>query len=239
METAGYTAAIFIGITLGLIGGVGSILTVPVLVYLFGTDAVAATTYSLFIVGTTSLAGSIAYFRKGLVSIRTAAVFGIPSVAAVFLTRTLIVPSIPPEIFSAGNFTLTNRMLLMLLFAALMILASYSMIRKGTVAEALPEQPFHYPMIFIQGIFTGAVTSLIGAGGGFLIIPALVHLLKLPLKTAIGTSLVIITVNSLAGFFFSVHHFSVDWSFLIPVTSIAVTGISPATIYPQRSAERS
>src|SRR6478736_6451351 len=103
MEIVGYIAAVLIGVTLGLIGSGGSILTVPVLVYLFGVDAVAATAYSLFIVGFTSAVGSVAYFKKGLVNIKTALVFGIPSIIAVFLTRAYLVPAIPKEVITLGS----------------------------------------------------------------------------------------------------------------------------------------
>src|SRR5690606_31843987 len=125
MDIAGYLASILIGISLGLIGGGGSILTVPVLVYLFNVDAELATAYSLFIVATTSLVGSISYFKKGLVNIHTAVLFGIASIAAVLLTRIYIVPAIPQVIVSAGSVTITKSILLMLLFAVLMISASY------------------------------------------------------------------------------------------------------------------
>ncbi len=227
MDTAGYVASIFIGIALGLIGGGGSILTVPVLVYLFSIDAVLATAYSLFIVGTTSVIGSFSYFRKGLVNIRTAIVFGIPSIISVFLTRTYIVPAMPQEIFIIGSFTVTKSILLMLLFAILMLFASYSMVKKSQQAseETLQNQEFNYPVVLLQGIFIGMITGMIGAGGGFLIIPALVNLLKMPMKTAVGTSLVIIAVNSLAGFAFSLSHTVVDWPFLSTITFIAIMGI--------------
>jgi uncharacterized membrane protein YfcA len=227
MEIAGYLASVFIGISLGLIGGGGSILTVPVLAYLFSIDTVLATTYSLFIVGTTSVVGSFSYFKKGLVSTKTAVVFGAPSIAAVFLTRTYIVPAIPEQIFSIGSFILTKSILLMLIFAVLMIVASYSMTRKNgqDSDEILPNQPFNYPQILTQGIFVGFITGMIGAGGGFLIIPALINLLKLPIKTAIGTSLVIISVNSLMGFLFSLSHTSIHWIFLLMITFFAITGI--------------
>ncbi|MBS1775871.1 MAG: sulfite exporter TauE/SafE family protein [Bacteroidetes bacterium] len=227
MDIAGYLASIFIGVALGLIGGGGSILTVPVLVYLFSVDAVLATAYSLFIVGNTSVVGSISYFKKGLVDIKTAVVFGIPSIAAVFLTRAFIVPAIPNEIFSVGNFSVTKSILLMLLFAVLMILASSRMIKKCTDCNEDEKQiqQINYPLSFLQGTFVGLVTGLIGAGGGFLIIPALVNLLKLPMKTAIGTSLLIISINSLTGFLFSLHHTIIDWKFLLVISSIAIIGI--------------
>lgn len=227
MDIAGYLASVFIGISLGLIGGGGSILTVPVLVYLFSVDAVLATAYSLFIVGTTSVVGSFSYFKKGLVNVNTAVVFGIPSIISVFLTRAYILPAIPNEIFSIGNFTVTKSILLMLLFAVLMVFASYKMIKKSTNYDGddrhIHEQ--NYPLSFLQGTFVGLVTGLIGAGGGFLIIPALVNLLKLPMKTAIGTSLIIISINSITGFLFSLHRTVVDWQFLLSISGIAVLGI--------------
>ena len=227
MEIAGYLASIFIGIALGLIGGGGSILTVPVLVYLFSVDAVLATAYSLFIVGTTSVVGSFSYFKKGLVNIKTAVVFGIPSIAAVFLTRAFIVPAIPQEIFSIGNFTVTKSILLMLLFAVLMIFASYSMIKKDKpVTEETPQkQKFNYPLILVEGTVVGILTGLVGAGGGFLIIPALVVLSKLPMKEAVGTSLVIIAAKSLIGFFGESSETAIDYIFLAKVTAFAIVGI--------------
>src|SRR5690554_1692855 len=223
----GYIASIFIGIALGLIGGGGSILTVPVLVYLFSVDAVAATAYSLFIVGTTSVVGSFSYFKKGLVNIKTAVVFGIPSIISVFLTRAYIVPAIPQEIFSIGNFTVTKSILLMLLFAVLMIFASYSMIKKDKpVTEETPQkQKFNYPLILIEGTIVGILTGLVGAGGGFLIIPALVILSKLPMKEAVGTSLVIIAAKSLIGFIGEGTAVAIDWIFLLQVTAFAIVGI--------------
>ena len=227
MEIAGFVASIFIGISLGLIGGGGSILTVPVLVYLFSIDAVLATAYSLFIVGAASLVGSFSYFKKGLVNVKTAIVFGIPSIVAVFLTRAYIVPAIPNEVFSIGDFIVTKSILLMLIFAVLMIFASYSMIKKdkkpiGAVAQ---EQKFNYPLILIEGIIVGILTGLVGAGGGFLIIPALVVLSKLPMKEAVGTSLVIIAAKSLIGFFGESSETIIDWKFLVTVIIFAIVGI--------------
>ena len=226
MDVLGYLASIFIGIALGLIGGGGSILTVPVLVYLFNIDAVLGTAYSLFIVGTTSIVGSFSSFRKKLVNLRTAVVFGIPSILSVFLTRAYIVPAIPAEIFSIGDYTVTKSMLLMLLFALLMISASYSMIKKGKIAsnEILQKQRFNYPLILAEGSIVGVLTGLVGAGGGFLIIPALVILSKLPMEEAVGTSLVIIGAKSFIGFFGESSDM-IDWLFLLKVTAFAITGI--------------
>lgn len=227
MDIAGYIASIFIGISLGLIGGGGSILTLPVLVYLFRVDAVLATAYSLFIVGATSVVGSASYFKKGLVNIKTAVVFGIPSIVAVFLTRAYIVPAIPKELFPIGSFVVTKSLLLLLLFAILMLFASYSMIKKSKtpVQETEQKQQFNYPLILIEGTLVGILTGLVGAGGGFLIIPALVVLSKLPMKEAVGTSLVIIAAKSLIGFFGEGSQTAIDYIFLAKITAFAVAGI--------------
>lgn len=227
MEIFGYIASIFIGVALGLIGGGGSILTVPVLVYLLSVEPVLATAYSLFIVGTTSLVGSSSYFKKGLVNVRTAVVFGIPSIVAVFLTRAYIVPAIPGELFSIGNLLITKSILLMLIFAVLMIFASYSMIKKDKNEADVnnSHQVFNYPLILVEGTVVGILTGLVGAGGGFLIIPALVILSKLPMKEAVGTSLVIIAAKSLIGFLGEGTDIAMDWKLLLIVTAFAIVGI--------------
>lgn len=230
MEIFGYISSIIIGISLGLIGGGGSILTVPVLVYLFGVEPMMATAYSLFIVGTSSLIGAFPKYKQGLISIKTAVVFGIPSIAAVFATRKFIVPAIPSEVFNLGDFVVTKSILMMILFAILMVAASVSMIReKKNKAgnEESSEQKFNYPMIILEGAVVGVLTGLVGAGGGFLIIPALVMLSKLPMKMAVGTSLLIIAAKSLIGFIgdLSTNASNMDWTLLMSVTALAIGGI--------------
>jgi uncharacterized membrane protein YfcA len=181
----------------------------------------------LFIVGFTSAVGSVSYFKTGLVNIKTAMIFGIPSVAAIFFTRTYIIPAIPKEVFSVGIFVVTKSILMMLLFALLMLFASYRMIKKCNDCNEIDTQipKINILLILFQGFFVGFVTGLVGAGGGFLIIPTLVNLLKLPMKTAVGTSLLIITINSLLGFLFSLHHIIIDWIFLLSISGIAIIGI--------------
>lgn len=224
MELFGYFSSVLIGISLGLIGGGGSILTVPVMVYLFSVDAISATVYSLFVVGFTSAIGSIEYLHKHLVNLRIAILFGVPSIAMVLFTRSVIMPLIPQNIFVVGQHTITKSMLMMLLFAVLMIIASYNMIRKKQQISD-ERQSIPYFNILFQGFLTGSVTGLVGAGGGFLIIPALVILLKLPMKKAVGTSLVIIAVNSLIGFAASYKNVDINWHLLITTVLTSVIGI--------------
>ena len=240
MEIIGYIGAVVMGLSLGLIGGGGSILTVPILVYLFQVDAVLATAYSLFIVGLTSLVGSVSHVRLGNVHWRTAIVFGIPSIISVFLTRSYLVPRIPDPIMTFGQdpsggaaLVITKSVGLLLLFAVIMVMAAYSMIKPAkksgdnTLEKAEDVQPqFNYPLILAEGAIVGLVTGLVGAGGGFLIIPALVLLAKLPMKQAVGTSLMIIAAKSLIGFVGDMRGNEViDWSFLGVFSSIAVVGI--------------
>jgi uncharacterized membrane protein YfcA len=225
----GYFASIVIGISLGLIGGGGSILTVPVLVYLFKVEPMLATAYSLFIVGASSLVGAFPKYKQGMINFKTALVFGVPSIVAVFATRKLIVPAIPNEVFSIGGFMVTKSILMMLLFAILMVAASVSMIRdkNSQSKEKEIEQVFNYPLIIIEGSVVGVLTGLVGAGGGFLIIPALVMLSKLPMKMAVGTSLLIIAAKSLIGFTgdLSENASKMDWMLLGTVTALAIVGI--------------
>ena len=223
----GLLSSLLIGLSLGLVGGGGSILTVPVLVYLLGVEPVLATAYSLFIVGFTSAVGVYPKYKEGLVDVRTALIFGAPSIAAVFLTRKIIVPTIPADILHFGDWALTKSVLLMILFAGLMLAASISMIRdaKKDNAESQRSLSFNYPLIVLEGTVVGILTGLVGAGGGFLIIPALVMLTKLPMKKAVGTSLLIIAAKSLIGFTGDLSAQTMDWSLLLAVTLMAVLGI--------------
>lgn len=227
MEIFGYLASALIGISLGLIGGGGSILTVPVMVYLFGVSPLLATSYSLFIVGTTSLIGSVNNFRKGEINTKAALFFGAASIVTVFITRKFLVPHIPKVIMTIGGYTVTESFLTMMLFGLLMLLASISMIRDNNGAG--PEEECTDCIRFLKllgyGISIGLITGFLGAGGGFLLIPALVFIIKLPMKKAIGTSLLIIAMNSLIGFLGDLGHFSIDWKFLVTITLIAVAGI--------------
>ncbi|WP_348661614.1 sulfite exporter TauE/SafE family protein [Croceibacter atlanticus] len=226
LEILGFIGALFIGLVLGLIGGGGSILTVPILVYALTLNPVIATAYSLFVVGTTSLVGAIKNITKGMVDFKTALIFAIPAFIAVYITRAFLIPAIPDELFQIGNIMVTKNLAIMLFFAFIMLLASVSMIRnkrKETDEEA--EITYNYPLIIAEGIIVGAITGIVGAGGGFLIIPALVLLAKLPMKKAVATSLFIIAIKSLIGFLGDVQNLDIDWPFLLIFTGLSIIGI--------------
>lgn len=229
MEVLGFILAALVGISLGLIGGGGSILTVPILVYLMGVNPILATSYSLFIVGSTSMVGAINNYRKGLVSIKTALLFGLSSITTVFIARKIIMPMIPAVLFDNGHIHITQAMAIMVLFAILMLMASIAMIQdKDPQVNELGEDQKSantVPKLLSFGVLIGLATGFLGAGGGFLVIPALVIILKMPMKEAVGTSLLIIALNSLIGFTGDIGHFVIDWKFLIGITLIAIAGI--------------
>lgn len=225
-EILGYLGAVIVGLVLGLIGGGGSILTVPILVYLIGLNPIVATAYSLFVVGVTSCIGTFQNIKKGRVDFKTAIIFSIPAFIAVFLTRRFLVPMIPTEVFSVGEFTVTNNIFIMVFFAIIMLLASISMIRNRKDKESSHKNiQFNYLLIALEGIGVGILTGIVGAGGGFLIIPALVILAKLPMKTAVGTSLLIIAIKSLIGFLGDIANLEIDWNFLLIFTFLSIVGI--------------
>jgi uncharacterized membrane protein YfcA len=227
LEIFGYISALVIGISLGLIGGGGSILAVPVLAYLFLLDAKYATAYSLFIVGFSALAGGLKQHFKGYVDWRTAIVFGIPAIIGVTLVRKFLVPIIPDVMFNIGDFDFTRRMAMFGLFAVLMIPAAISMLKgRKEVKKHTGETKYNYPLILVEGLVVGGITGMIGAGGGFLIIPALVILANVEMKIAVGTSLVIIAFKSLLGFFLGdAMTLEIDWLLLSVFTSISLVGI--------------
>ncbi|WP_026970064.1 sulfite exporter TauE/SafE family protein [Algoriphagus terrigena] len=223
----GFAAAVLIGISLGLIGGGGSILTVPVLVYILGVDPVLATAYSLFVVGSTSLVGAGTFMKKGLVDYKTAVVFAIPSFIAVFLTRKFLVPWLPDPLFSVGELAITKDVGIMVFFAVIMLAASVSMIRNKKCVDCNENEEvrFNLPLIALEGSVVGLITGIVGAGGGFLIIPALVILAKLPMKMAVGTSLLIIAAKSLIGFLGDISTQTIDWKMLLIFTGLSIMGI--------------
>ncbi len=227
-EIFGFLGALLIGVVLGLIGGGGSILTVPILVYLLSVNPVTATAYSLFVVGASSLFGAYQNFKKGLVDVKTALVFAAPAFLSVYLTRRYLMPALPSELFTIGTFVVTKDLAIMVFFACIMLVAAIAMIKdqNGNPAVEEDEKPqYNYPMIILEGAVVGALTGIVGAGGGFLIIPALVLFAKLPMKKAVASSLLIIAIKSLFGFIGDVQTIAIDWIFLGSFTALSILGI--------------
>lgn len=224
MEFIGYVALIGIGVILGSIGSGGSILAIPVLVYLFSIDMVMASAYSMFLVGITSLAGALVKQKKQLIDMRAGTAFGIPSIITTFIARRWLVVAIPEVIFEAGSFRLVKDELLLGLLSLLMIGSSVTMILKpNSGREADGEfSTFH---LICAGIFVGLLAGLVGAGGGFLILPALVFFARLPFRKATGTTLLIIASNSLLGFCGDLLNQSFNWTFLLTLTGLALLGL--------------
>lgn len=229
MEFFGYIGAFVIGIILGLTGGGGSILTVPLLVYVLGYNPVVSAAYSLFVVGTSSAFGATLNYRKKLVDVKTGFIFAIPSFIGVFITRKYIVPNIPEVIFENDILTLTKNTFLMLLFAIIMLFAALSMIKKTKLYLKEVTQKHSLAKIIIQNITIGVIIGLVGAGGGFLIIPSLLLIVRLSMKKAVGTSMFIIAMNSLIGFLGDIQNTVIDWQFLLPFSIISIAGIFMGT----------
>lgn len=226
IEVLGYLGALAIGLVLGLMGSGGSIMAVPIFAYLFQISPITTTAYSLFVVGTSASVGTLKNFNKGLIDFRMALVLAIPAFITVYVTRKFLIPVIPEELISIGSFILTRNMGIMLLFAVLMLVASISMLRKkGRPIIGNLTSQYKYPIIVCGGMIIGMLTGIVGIGGGFLIIPALVLLVKLPMKKAVATSLFIIALKSLIGFTGDLGNLEINWSFLLVFTLIAVLGI--------------
>ena len=224
MELLGYTFALIIGLVMGIIGGGGSILGVPVFVYLFKMDAITATTLSLFVVGVANAFGAIGNAKQGNVDFKTAFLFGIPSVFSIIFVRKIILPHLPENLINIANIHITKNVFILVMFAILMLISSIKMILGNQKMKSKADTP-QYHLLVTQGLAVGMITGMIGAGGGFLIVPALVMLLNLDMKKAIGTSMMIISMNSILGFISSENISKINWQFLLTFTSIAVVGI--------------
>lgn len=225
-QIIGYGLGLLMGITLGLIGAGGSALTVPIMVFLFQLDATLATTYSLFIVGLTSLFGSFKQIKEKRIAWDFVLLFGIPSIFSIFVSRRYLLPAIPKDLFDLGSLTVSKDNLLLGVFSIVLMAASYSMIKKQEFKEQYSDDKANNFNLVLGGLVVGLVTGMLGAGGGFLIIPALVLWGKLPMKKAAATSLMIITINSILGFAFDEHGIRrIDWVHMFVFSVMAISGI--------------
>ncbi len=222
----GYFLAVIVGITLGLMGSGGAILTIPILVYVMAITPVTATAYSLFIVGTTSMIGSVKNILDKNIDYQKVLIFGVPSIVSVFLTRLFLVPAIPENMTTFGNFIVTKSLALIVLFAILMIAAAFTMLQPQKENTELIAVRFNYSTLGLLGLSIGIIAGLVGAGGGFLMVPSLIILTKTPVKSAIATSLFIVAIQSLIGFAGDLQSGQImDWKLLVKFVTAAVIGI--------------
>lgn len=237
-QIIGYILAIFVGMTLGMLGSGGSLLSVPILVYVMGIEPTLATAYSLFVIGTTSLVGGIHKAKQKLVDFKKVILFGIPAVLSVFVTRKVLVPKIPEIIVESEEFTLSKSILIMVIFAIVMIFASVQMIRPLKEKMVFANEKLNYFKITILGISIGLISGFVGAGGGFLIVPTLLVFAKTPIKMAVGTSLFIVAAQSLIGFTGDIMSDQIiDWKLVQFFTFASVFGIFIGNFISKKVAE--
>ena len=227
LEIIGYCSSILIGIVLGLVGGGGSILTTPVLIYLFSTDDEVATSYSLFVVGVSALVGILQRLGTPFISIREGLIFAIPSTITAFTMRSLIMPNIPEQLHFFSTDIQKNSLIIVVL-GLLMIFTAVKMLLTKEKERLHKHVPLTLVMAF--GIATGILAGFVGAGGGFLIVPALIFM-GLPTKKAIGTSMLVITIQSSIAFLGDFNSDKImgdnglNWSLLLTLTALTVAGV--------------
>jgi len=220
LNVIGFALASLIGLSLGMLGGGGSILTVPVLVYAMGFATKPAIALSLPVVGITSLVGAVLHWRLGNVRLRTAVPFGLLAMVGAFLGAKVAV-------FLSGPTQLVLLSVVMLVAAALMMRPK----RSADVSSSRSPSPL---LIVPVALGVGLLTGLVGIGGGFLVVPALVLLAGVPMRQAVGTSLVVIAMNSASGFVGYLGSVAIDWAFLAGFTAVAVAGMLIGTTLSRR-----
>lgn len=218
-----YLLALITGIVLGLLGGGGSILTVPILVYILNINPVSATAYSLFIVGISSLVGAQRFMARNLINYKIGVFFAIPSILGVYVCRKWLVPALPEVINFFNCFTTNKDDFILVFFALIMLLSALSMLFSWNIRREFMSEN-NYLMIGVDGAIVGVITGFVGAGGGFLIVPALLLLTTIDIKRAVGTSLLIIALKSFIGFSAEISNI-LDWSLLLTFTFFCVVGI--------------
>lgn len=224
----GYILAVLVGISLGLLGGGGAIIIIPVLVYIFKKDVVEATSYSLFIVFISALIGSILNASKRAVNFKLALVFGIPDIISMYCVRRFVIPEIPMELFAYHNTVFTRDAAILILFSIIIMIASYNMIfgKKAVPDDVSRSNDINLFKLASKGLLTGCLTGLIGIGGGFLIVPSLVLLAGVSIKEAVVTSLIIIMLKSGIGFIGDLQSaLEIEWNFLLSFSLLAIIGI--------------
>lgn len=229
LEIIGYFLSIIIGLSVGLLGGGGAILAVPMLVYFFNVDAEIATGYSLVIVAISSV---LSIWQKrgidGNFSLKIFLQFGLPSILMIYITKAIFVPQIPNLLIFSPKIILTKNMFLMMVFSVILLLSSISMLGKSKENElnATPTKEHSIFNIMLSGAFVGFLTGIIGVGGAFVIVPALIFFFSMETKEAIKNSLAIVIANSIVGFYgFSRAAYKIDWMLLVYISAVALIGV--------------
>ena len=227
IHALGYAGAVLTGLILGLLGGGGALMSIPVLVYLFHIEASVATGYSLFLIGVTASIGALQTIRHKLVDAQAVLYYGIPSVITVYSVRRFLIPNLPNNLFAIGSYVVDKNHFILFLLSVVMVIAGYKMIvSQEPEQKELAESGIDRIKLPIYAVFVGAFLGLVGAGGGFLMIPALVYFGNLPMKRAVGTSIVLVAINSFIGFLGDVHSSQhMDWKFLFLFSAFSVTGV--------------
>lgn len=224
MTALGLALGLLIGLSLGLLGGGGSILTVPIFVYILGYAPKAAIAMTLPVVGTTSLVGAVGHWRAGNVQLRQALVFGLFAMGGAYA--------------GARAATLLSGVVQLLILAFVMLAAAISMLRAPERRPAEGGETRARWLMPLVGVGVGVLTGLVGIGGGFLIVPALVLFARLPMTQAVGTSLVVIALNAVAGFAGYVEVVEIPWTFLGMFTAVAIVGILAGTHFVRFVSQR-
>ncbi|HWB63130.1 MAG TPA: sulfite exporter TauE/SafE family protein [Chitinophagales bacterium] len=222
----GYIGALCTGLVLGLMGGGGGLLAIPILVYLFGVEASVATGYSLFLVALTASSGAFQNIRKKMVDYHAAFYYGLPSVITLYIMRRYVMPAIPKALFTVGNYTVQKNQLILFALAIVMFAAAYKMITSDN--DVITDEPHKANKLKLAtlAVVIGSFLGLVGAGGGFLVMPSLIYFANLPPKKAVGTALVIVSVNSLIGFIGDLGtHTAFNWSFLLTFSFFSISGV--------------
>ncbi|MBS1623927.1 MAG: sulfite exporter TauE/SafE family protein [Bacteroidetes bacterium] len=224
LQILGYIGALLTGLVLGLLGGGGAAVSIPILVYAFGVEASIATGYSLLIVAFTALFGSIQNIRLGHVRYGALAKCGLPALISIYVMRRYLIHSIPDVFFSYGSFTLTKNSFILFILAFFMIIVARNMIwPRPSRIEPKPEP---YLLVLVQSVIIGLFTGLVGAGGGFLLIPLILAVEPMEFRNATATSLVLVTLNSTIGFIGDLQsHLTIDWVFLGTFVALSAAGV--------------
>lgn len=226
LHIIGYLGAVLVGFVLGLMGGGGALISIPILVYLFHIEVSVATSYSLFLIAITASSGAYHNIRKNLVDYNAALYYGIPSVISVFAVRRWVMPNLPKVIFTIGNFPVSKSLFILVVLVIVMVMAAYKMIVSNDAELDKTEHKINHFRLSFFAVLIGSFLGLVGGGGGFLMVPALIYFANVHLKKAVGTALVLVAVNSFIGFLGDLSsHIQIDWALFATFLFFSIGGV--------------